>query len=96
MEKTHTDPEILYVQKLYFFMFLSTFYSVSCVLVFWLWGILSALCLLTVSFIISYIAMVKKNSFALPGKKITAQRMAQEITQISDPVSISRFASQLS
>ena len=95
MESVQYDPEILYVQKLYFFMFLATFTGLICAFTFWLSGLHWALFVLGVGLSISYIAMLKKKTFAPPEKTLTAKRMAHEILQDTSPVSISRFACQL-
>jgi tetratricopeptide (TPR) repeat protein len=39
--------------------------------------------------------MINKKNFPSPDKKLTAQKMAREITQNRSPLAISRFASQL-
>jgi len=95
MESVQFDPEILYVQKLYFFMFLVTITTLVCALTFWLMGIHWALFILGVGLSISYIAMLKKKSFGTPAKTLTAKRMAHEISQDTRPVAVARFASQL-
>lgn len=95
MQEVQFDPEILYVQKIYFFMFLATFTTLTCAITFWLLGLYCALLLLGVGLIISYIAMLKKKTFTLPAKTITAKRMAHEISQDTSPVSVARFACQL-
>ncbi len=89
------DPEILYVQKIYFFMFLATFTTLICAVTFWLLGLDYALFVLGAGLTLSYIAMLKKRTFAPPAKNITAKRMAHEISQDTSPVSIARFACQL-
>lgn len=95
MQGVQFDPEILYVQKIYFFMFLATFTTFACAITFWLLGLDCALFVLGVGLSISYIAMLKKKTFAPPAKNITAKRMAHEISQDTSPVSIARFACQL-
>ncbi|HZK54858.1 MAG TPA: tetratricopeptide repeat protein [Desulfosporosinus sp.] len=95
MQGVQFDPEIIYVQKIYFFMFLSTLTVLSCAMTFWLLGFNSALLVLGVGLGMSYIAMLKKKNFSPPAKSITAQRMAHEISQDTRPVSIARFACQL-
>lgn len=95
MQRVQFDLEILYVQKIYFFMFLATFTIIACATTFWLIGLEYALLLLGVGLSISYIAMLKKKNFAPPAITITAKRMAHEISQDTSPVSISRFACQL-
>jgi tetratricopeptide (TPR) repeat protein len=95
MKAVQFDPEILYVQKLYFFMFLATFTVLTCAIVFWLWDLDYALSILGIGLITCYIAMLKKKNFAPPAKHITAKRMAREISQDTTPMSVARFASQL-
>ena len=95
MRRVQFDPEILYVQKLYFFMFLATFTMLSCAIIFWFFGLKYALYILGVGLSISYITMLKKKAFVPPAKNITAKRMAHEISKDTSPVSIARFACQL-
>lgn len=95
MESIQFDPEILYVQKLYFFMFLATFTALISVFAAWLLGLHWALFVLGIGLCISYIAMLKKKRFGHPTMTLTAKRMAREISQDTSPVSIARFASQL-
>jgi tetratricopeptide (TPR) repeat protein len=89
------DLEILYVQKLYFFLFLATFTFLASVITFWLLSLGHALFILGFGLSISYIAMLKKKNFTPPAKKITAKRMVHEILHDFSPVSIARFACQL-
>lgn len=89
------DPEILYVQKIYYFMFLATFTTLTCAIAFCFIGLDYALFVQGVGLIISYIAMLKKKSFAPPAKNVTAKNMAHLISQDTSPVSIARFACQL-
>ena len=95
MRDMQYDPEILYVQKLYFFMFLSTFTMIASAIISWNFDFRSGLYVLFIGLSISYIAMVKKKSFNPPGKKLTAKRMAQIISQDTSPLSVAQFASQL-
>ncbi|MDQ7096062.1 tetratricopeptide repeat protein [Desulfosporosinus sp. PR] len=95
MQSVQVDLEILYVQKLYFFMFLLTLTLWASVFTFWKFGLQVGLLALASGLIISYIAMTKKKTFAPPEKKITARRMAHTISQGISPLSLSRFASQL-
>ncbi|AFM42092.1 hypothetical protein Desaci_3190 [Desulfosporosinus acidiphilus SJ4] len=95
MQSIQVDLEILYVQKIYFFMFLMTLTLLSFAVTIWAFGIKVALIVLIIGLITSYIAMIKKQSFSPPEKKITAQRMARAIAQDASPISLSRFASQL-
>jgi len=95
MQRVQCDLEILYVQKIYYFMFLATFTTLACVIIFWLLGQDCALFVLGVGLSISYIAMFKKKSFAPPAKNVTAKRMAHEISKDTSPASIARFACQL-
>lgn len=95
MQRIQFDPEIIYVQKIYFFMFLATLTTLSCAMIFWLLGLYFALLVLGVGLSVSYIAMLTKKTFSPPAKALTAQRMAHEISQDTRPVSIARFACQL-
>ena len=95
MQRVQFDPEILYVQKIYFFMYLATVTTFACMISLWQLGLDYALLVLGVGLSISYIAMLKKKTFAPPANYITAKRMAHEISQDTSPVSISRFACQL-
>ena len=89
------DREILYIQKLHYFMFLATFNAITGAIAFWLFGLHNGLIVLGSGFLISYIAMFKKKRFTPPGRKITAKRMAHAISQDTSPTSIARFSSQL-
>ena len=89
------DLEILYVQKLYYFMFLATLTLLTTAITSWRLGLNFGLYLLFGGLGVSYIAMLKKKTFTPPEKKITAKRMAREILQDTSPMSIARFASQL-
>jgi tetratricopeptide (TPR) repeat protein len=95
MQGVQFDPEILYVQKIYFFMFLSTFTTLTSAISLWLLSLNYALFVLGAGLSLSYITMLKKKTFAPPAKNITARRMAHEISQDTSPVSIARFACQL-
>ena len=95
MKSVQFDPEIIYVQKIYFFMFLATFTTLASAISFCFLGLYGALFVLGVGLSLSYIAMLKKTTFSPPAKAITAQRMAREISHDTSPVSIARFACQL-
>jgi len=95
MQRVQFDLEILYVQKLHFFMFLATFNAITSAIALWLFGLHNGIFVLGSGFLISYIAMFKKKKFTPPGKRITAKRMARAISQDTSPTSIARFASQL-
>ncbi|KUO71821.1 MAG: hypothetical protein APF81_03660 [Desulfosporosinus sp. BRH_c37] len=95
MQGFQFDSEILYVQKIYFFLFLATVTTLAGAITFWLWGLDCAFLVLGFGISISYIAMVIKKNFAPPAKNISAKRMAHEISQDTSPVSIARFACQL-
>ena len=95
MRRAQFDPEILYVQKIYYFMFLGTFTAIISAIVLWLFGLNYGLCFFGSGLLISYIAMLKKKNFNPPEKKLTAKRMARAISQDTSPTSIARFASQL-
>ncbi len=95
MQRMQFDPEILYVQKLYFFMFLATFTLLTSAMILWRFGLNKGLFVFGCGLVISYIAMLKKKNFPPPEKKATAKRMARAISQDTSPSSIARFASQL-
>lgn len=95
MRKVQYDPEIVYVQKLYFFMFLATITSLLTAITIWFFSVYYGFWVLVSGLSISYISMLKKKDFEPPDKKITAQRMAHTISQDTTPLSIARFASQL-
>jgi len=95
LQRVKFDPEILYVQKIYFFMFLATFTTLTFGITFCFTGLACALFVQGVGLSISYIAMLKKKNFAPPAKNVTAKRMAHQITQDTSPVSIASFACQL-
>ncbi|HBW39058.1 M48 family metallopeptidase [Desulfosporosinus sp. BICA1-9] len=95
MGKVQYDPEIVYVQKLYFFLFLATITMLASVITVWRFGLRYALWVLVSGLCISYLAMLQKKDFNPPDKRITAQRMAHAISQDSSPLSIARFACQL-
>lgn len=95
MQRVHYDPEIQYVQKLYFFMFLVTIAIFSGLITFLRFGLYYGLYVLGVGLIIAYIGMLRKKNFTPPEKKLTAKRMAREISQDTSPLVIARFASQL-
>ncbi|WP_206811897.1 tetratricopeptide repeat protein [Paradesulfitobacterium ferrireducens] len=95
MQQVKYDPEILYVQKLYFFLFLATFSLLAAILIGWRVGVQGGIFSFLIGLIISYAAMLRKKTFSPPQKKVTVQRMAREISQDTSPLAISRFASQL-
>lgn len=95
MQNVQFDSEILYVQKLYYFLFLATFAMLTGAITLWRFGLNIGLLVLGVGLIISYIAMLKKKNFIPPPKKVTAERMAHAISQDTRPLSIARFACQL-
>lgn len=95
MQGVQFDSEILYVQKLYYFLFLATLTMLTCAIAIWRFGLNIGLIILGIGLIISYIAMLKKKNFSPPEKKVTAKRMAHAISQDTSPVSIARFACQL-
>lgn len=70
MQSIQVDLEILYVQKIYFFMFLMTLTLLSFAVTIWAFGIKVALIVLIIGLITSYIAMIKKQSFSPPEKKL--------------------------
>lgn len=95
MQRAQFDPEILYVQKIYYFIFLATLTAITSVIVLLFFGYNYALFTFVGGLFISYIAMLKKKNFNPPEKKLTAKRMARAISQDTSPTSIARFASQL-
>lgn len=94
MQRLKYDPEILYVQKLYFFIFLMGFVLLASGIIWWRYGLTNALIVLGLGLVSSYAFMVGKKSFPPPEKKLTAKRMAKEISQDTSPLAIARFASQ--
>lgn len=95
MKSNQLDPEIFYVQKLYYFLFLATFSAIASVLTGWKYGLQKGTLIFAIGLFLSYFAMMFKRSFALPDKKLIAKRMAKEISQDTSPLVIARFASQL-
>ena len=95
MKNVPLDPEIFYVQKLYYFLFLITFSALAGIFCAWRFGWDKGVLAFCIGLFISYLAMILKKSFALPDKKIVAKRMAKEISQDTSPLVIARFASQL-
>ncbi len=95
MQQIELDPEIIYVQKLYFFLFLTTILSIFSGIVIWRLGWRPGLILFSFGLLSAYLAMIKKKSFHPPKKKLTIQRMSKEISQNTHPLTVSRFASQL-
>lgn len=95
MPRVEFDPEILYVQKLYFFLFLVSFSLLASCIIAWHFALHTGLIFFVIGLLFSYLAMLKKKTFKPPDKKITAQRMAREISQDTSPLAIARFASQL-
>lgn len=95
MKSSKLDPEILYVQKLYYFLFLATFSVLASLFSGWRFGLDKGILVFAIGIVIAYFAMLFKKSFATPDKKIIAKRMAKEISQDTSPLVIARFASQL-
>ncbi|MHB1652723.1 MAG: tetratricopeptide repeat protein [Desulfitobacteriaceae bacterium] len=95
MKNARLDPEIFYVQKLYYFLFLATFCTLAGVFSGWRFGWDKGVIVLVIGIIFAYIAMLFKKSFTIPEKKVIAKRMAKEISQDTSPLVIARFASQL-
>lgn len=95
MKEVRFDSEILYVYKLYYFLSLLLISILLSLIIGWRFGFLVGMTTFTLGLFSSYIMMTQKKSFALPDKKLTAQRMAKEITKELNPLAISRFASQL-
>ncbi len=95
MQQIELDPEILYVQKLYFFLFLTNILSIVTGIVIWRLGWRTGLSFFGFGLLSAYLTMIKKKSFRLPKKKIIIQRMSKEISLDTDPLTISRFASQM-
>ena len=60
MQRVQFDPEILYVQKLYYFLFLATLTTLTSAIALWRFGLNSGLLVLGGGLFISYIAMLKK------------------------------------
>ena len=69
MQRVQYDLELLYVQKIYYFMFLGTFAIVACAITLWRFGWKNGLFVLGSGLILSYIAMLKKKDFIPPGQK---------------------------
>ncbi len=95
MKNSQLDPEVFYVQKLYYFLFLATCSAIAAVFAGWKLGLYRGALTFGVGLSLSYIAMIIKRSFAMPDKKRIAKRMAKEISQDTSPLAIARFASQL-
>ncbi|KLU62159.1 tetratricopeptide repeat protein [Peptococcaceae bacterium CEB3] len=95
MKSAPLDPEVFYVQKLYYFFFLITLSFMTGVICGWRFGWKAGVLAFLVGLVLSYLAMLFKKSFALPDRKIVAKRMAKEISQAASPLVIARFASQL-
>lgn len=95
MRPVKYDLETLYVQKVYYFMFLATFTILSSLIVFWRFNIISSLFVFGVGLCLSYIAMFKKEHFVPPKQKIIAVRTARSISKDTSPLSVACFASQL-
>ncbi len=89
------DTEIIYVQKLYFFLFLMTILSIVSGIMIWRLGWRLGLSFFGIAFLLAYLAMTRKKTFRPPKKTITIQRMSKEISQDTCPLTVSRFASQL-
>ncbi len=95
MQRVQYDLELLYVQKIYYFMFLVTLALIAFAITFWHFGCKNGLFVLGSGLCLSYIAMLNKKNFISPGQKTTARRMVRAISQNTSPLSIARFASQL-
>lgn len=95
MQGFHFDSEILYIQKIYFFMFLATVTTLASAITLWLSGLACAFFVQGFGLGIAYIAMIMKKTFTPPAKNTSAKRMTQEILQETSPLSIARFACQL-
>lgn len=95
MRASLTEPEILYAQKIYFFLFLLTITSIATILIMLVFNLYYGLLTLVLGICLSYLLMVLKRNFNPPEKKITAKRMAHTISQDTGPSSIARFATQL-
>ena len=95
MQNIQVDPAILYVQKLNYFMFLSTLALLGFGVMLWRFGLMIGLWMLIFSLALSYLAMMRKKNFTPPQKRLAARRMARDISQDTSPLSVSRFASQL-
>ncbi|MDP4158434.1 MAG: tetratricopeptide repeat protein [Bacillota bacterium] len=95
MQQVQYDVEILYVQKVYYFLFLATFSIFASAIALWRFGRKGGLLVLGVGLCLSYIAMLRKRSFDPPEQKKTARLMARSISQDTNPLAIARFASQL-
>ena len=95
MKQINYDLEVIYIYKLYyFFTLLLLFLPLNLVLT-WRFGQLIGLTALGLSFVFAYFLMMQKKNFPVPDKKVTAQKMAKEITQQPSPLAVSRFSSQL-
>lgn len=95
MRQVNYDLEVIYVYKLYYFFSLLIFFFPASLVLTWRFGQRYGVPAFAISFAIAYFLMMKKKSFPIPDKKITAQKMAKEITQKPSPLTISRFSSQL-
>lgn len=95
MRKVEYDPEILYVYKIYYFLSLLFLFTTASLIISWRFDWRTGGIFFFLGFFVSYGLMVRKKRFPLPEKKLTAQKMAREITQNASPLAISRFASQL-
>lgn len=95
MKQNKFGTEIIYVQKLYYFLFLTTSLAIVSSIVIWRVGWRQGVTFFGFGLIFAYLAMLKKKTFRQPQKTITIQRMAKEISQDTCPLTVSRFASQL-
>lgn len=95
MQSVKFDPEILYVQKLYFFLYLLSFCLLISLILLWRVDWKFAGLAFAGGTLVSYIVMARKKNFPPPERKLAAIRMAREISQDTSPLTISRFASQL-
>jgi len=89
------DRELVYIQKIYFLLFLWFCNLVASAIAIQKLGISIGIIFGLFGFIISYLIAIRKKSFPAPDKKLTAQRMAREISHDTSPLTIARFASQL-
>lgn len=95
MRQIQFDSEILYVYKIYYFLSLFVLFLAASIIIVWRFNWLIGGLTFIAGLIFSYLAMIQKKEFPPPDRKVTAQRMAREITQDVTPLAISRFASQL-
>ena len=65
MRSIKFDPEIIYVQKLYFFLYLLIFCVLASAILFWRLGWRVGTLAFTVGFLIAYLTMVRKREFTV-------------------------------